>query len=155
MAHEARPTYPISFYRCDWPFRACLYCLAFLGICRPFFVYLRAHTRDCSPSPLTFLELTTMFSKNFFAIALTLLMSSAFSAGTPIAAGKYLEATTLVTKNNASALECWRFASPLSTSSGAGTAGASTLVIDNLANATYTVIPPRFEGGVHNAPHPQ
>ncbi|KAI0084839.1 hypothetical protein BDY19DRAFT_909581 [Irpex rosettiformis] len=97
-----------------------------------------------------------MFSKSSLVIASTVLLSSLASA---LSIGgrstTYLEATTLVPKNGTSALECWRFASPLSTSAGAGTAGASTLVIDNLANATYTVIPPRFEGGVHNAPHAQ
>lgn len=99
-----------------------------------------------------------MFSKNSVAVFTALLCSSVASALSVVSARStttYLEATTLVTKNNASAFECWRFASPLSTSTGAGTAGASTLLIDNLANATYTVIPPRFEGGVHNAPHPQ
>ncbi|KAI0084846.1 hypothetical protein BDY19DRAFT_855424, partial [Irpex rosettiformis] len=69
--------------------------------------------------------------------------------------GTYLELTTLVTKHGASAFECWRLASPFAISTSAGTAGAGTLLIDNLANATYTVIPPRFEGGVHNAPHAQ
>ncbi|KAI0795302.1 hypothetical protein BC629DRAFT_1506764 [Irpex lacteus] len=69
--------------------------------------------------------------------------------------GTFLELTAIVTKSDASAFECWRLASSFTTSTGAGTVGASTLLIDDLANATYTVIPPRFEGGVHNAPHAQ
>lgn len=69
--------------------------------------------------------------------------------------GTFLEATAIVAKNNASVLECWRLSDPFSTSGSAGTSGAATLQIANLANATYTVLPPRFEGGVHNAPHPQ
>ena len=69
--------------------------------------------------------------------------------------GTYLELTSIVTKKGVSAFECWRLKSPFSTSSGAGTSGASTLNINDLANATYTILPPRFEGGVHNAPHAQ
>jgi len=29
------------------------------------------------------------------------------------------------------------------------------LFFGDLSNATYTVIPPRFNGGIHNAPAPQ
>lgn len=67
----------------------------------------------------------------------------------------FLELTAVVTKHNASNFECWRLASPFTTSTGAGTVGALTLLIDSLANATYTVFPPRFKGGIHNAPHAQ
>ncbi|KAI0338965.1 hypothetical protein BDW22DRAFT_1362300 [Trametopsis cervina] len=68
---------------------------------------------------------------------------------------QYLQATSIVTKNGNSAFECWRLSNPFVTSTAAGTSGASSLFIDNLANVTYTVLPERFEGGVHNAPHPQ
>lgn len=74
---------------------------------------------------------------------------------TAAASGTFLDLTAIVTHHNNSALECWRLADPFTTSAGAGTAGAATLNIAGLANATYTVLPPRFEGGVHNAPHPQ
>ncbi|KAI0755397.1 hypothetical protein BC629DRAFT_1296874 [Irpex lacteus] len=98
-----------------------------------------------------------LFRNPFVQFGAVLLASlpSVLSAASGHSNGTYLELTTLVTKNNASAFECWRLASPFATSTGAGTAGAATLLIDNLANATYTVIPPRFEGGVHNAPHAQ
>ena len=73
----------------------------------------------------------------------------------PSSNGTFLELSAIVTRNGNSALECWRLTDPFATSSGAGTSGASTMDIDFLANATYTVLPPRFQGGVHNAPHPQ
>ncbi|GJE88827.1 hypothetical protein PsYK624_049140 [Phanerochaete sordida] len=79
----------------------------------------------------------------------------ALSPVLPASNGTFLELSAIVTKNNNSALECWRLTDPFATSVGAGTAGASSMDINNLANATYTVLPPRFEGGVHNAPHPQ
>ena len=83
--------------------------------------------------------------------------ASALALGIPVTTsnGTFLDLTAIVTRHNNSALECWRLTNPFTTSSGAGTAGASTLNIASLANATYTVVPPRFEGGIHNAPHPQ
>ncbi|EIN03556.1 hypothetical protein PUNSTDRAFT_146994 [Punctularia strigosozonata HHB-11173 SS5] len=73
------------------------------------------------------------------------------------AANQTLIATAIVTdpSTNASAFECWQLAAPFTVSTGAGTAGAATLQLGALANATYTVLPPHFEGGVHNAPFPQ
>jgi hypothetical protein len=80
--------------------------------------------------------------------------STGISKSTP--APKALDVTAIVTdSNNNSALECWQLKTPFGTSTSAGTSGASTLQLGNLANATYTVLPPVFAGGVHNAPHPQ
>ncbi|EIN03563.1 hypothetical protein PUNSTDRAFT_109317 [Punctularia strigosozonata HHB-11173 SS5] len=90
-----------------------------------------------------------MFGKSSLLVAF-LASSVAF------AANQALTATAIVTdKHKHSAFECWQLDAPFTTSTGAGTAGASTLQLGNLANATYTVLPPHFEGGVHNAPHPQ
>lgn len=70
--------------------------------------------------------------------------------------GSYLIATAIYTNaQNDSALQCWEFATPFTESSSAGAAGAETLTFFDLANMTYTHIPPRFAGGVHNAPMPQ
>lgn len=67
----------------------------------------------------------------------------------------YLTATALVTNQaNHSALECWEFDSPFTISAAAGTSGAATYKF-NASSAEYTVIPPRFNGGTHNAPAPQ
>lgn len=57
--------------------------------------------------------------------------------------------------DNNSALQCWEFTDPLKVSNGAGTAGAETFTFLDLANMTYTHLPPRFDGGIHNAPAPQ
>lgn len=51
-------------------------------------------------------------------------------------------------------LECWALPGFVA-SAQAGTTGALNLFLGDLANATYTVIPPRFNGGLHNAPAPQ
>jgi hypothetical protein len=41
------------------------------------------------------------------------------------------------------------------TSSQAGTTGASILQLGNVANMSYSVLPPKFEAGLHNAPTTQ
>jgi hypothetical protein len=67
----------------------------------------------------------------------------------------YLTATALVTNAaNESALECWRFATPLIDSSEPGIAGSLRFNF-NASSASYTIIPPRFNGSLHNSPTPQ
>ncbi|CAD0114631.1 unnamed protein product [Aureobasidium uvarum] len=67
----------------------------------------------------------------------------------------YLTATALVTNAaNESALECWRFATPLVDSSEPGIAGSLRFNF-NASSASYTIIPPRFNGSRHNSPAPQ
>jgi hypothetical protein len=67
----------------------------------------------------------------------------------------YLTATALVTNAaNESALECWRFATPLIDTSEPGIAGSLTLNF-SASSASYTIIPPRFNGSIHNSPTPQ
>lgn len=68
----------------------------------------------------------------------------------------FLTTTALVTNaQNHSALECWEFTTPMSVSTDAGTVGATTYTFSNASETIYTVIPPRSNGGVHNAPTPQ
>lgn len=87
-----------------------------------------------------------------FALLAAALFASSALAATP----QNLTVTAIVTDaSNNSALQCWQLTNPFVTSTAAGTAGASTLQLGGLANATYTVLPATFEGGVHNAPHPQ
>jgi hypothetical protein len=65
-----------------------------------------------------------------------------------------LNLTAISASNGNSILECWALPGFFA-SAQAGTAGALNLFLGDLANATYTVIPPRFNGGLHNAPAPQ
>jgi hypothetical protein len=65
-----------------------------------------------------------------------------------------LNLTAISASHGASILECWQL--PGFVASGvAGTVGALNLFLGNMSNATYTVIPSRFDGGVHNSPAPQ
>jgi hypothetical protein len=70
---------------------------------------------------------------------------------------KSLHLTAITTNaNNASIFECWSLSPPFTTSTGSGTIGASTLPLGSFSQGQgYTVIPPHFDAGVHNAPAPQ
>ncbi|KAB5513591.1 hypothetical protein GE09DRAFT_1161779 [Coniochaeta sp. 2T2.1] len=63
----------------------------------------------------------------------------------------YLNLTAITGRDGESVLECWEVG-PLITSAVPGTAGAAALFLGDMSNATYTVIPPRFDGGEHVAP---
>ncbi|KAJ4983627.1 small secreted protein [Stagonosporopsis vannaccii] len=67
----------------------------------------------------------------------------------------YLTAPALVTVDNRTVIQCWRLTSPFVTSSTPGTVGAQAAVVGNATNLAYTVLPPRFNGGLHTAPVPQ
>lgn len=67
----------------------------------------------------------------------------------------YLVVTALVTNAaNESALECWRFSTPLVDTSEPGVAGSLRFNF-NASSASYTIIPPRFNATRHNSPTPQ
>ncbi|KAI1143574.1 hypothetical protein F5Y05DRAFT_409019 [Hypoxylon sp. FL0543] len=67
-------------------------------------------------------------------------------------AEQFLNLTTLTGRDGVSVLECWQLTTPFVTSDVPGVSGTQTLNLGDLANATYTVIPPRFDGGLHRAP---
>jgi len=67
----------------------------------------------------------------------------------------HLIAPALVTTaHNTTQLQCWNLTLPFVTSSVPGTIGSQSLSFLT-RNLTYTVIPPRFDAGLHNAPVPQ
>ncbi|KAK8151250.1 hypothetical protein BKA80DRAFT_287095 [Phyllosticta citrichinensis] len=64
--------------------------------------------------------------------------------------------TSLVTNaQNNSALECWKFTTPLTSPSTPGISGSMFYAFNLSTTNQYTVIPARFDGGIHNAPAPQ
>lgn len=65
-----------------------------------------------------------------------------------------LNLTAVAGLNGSSVLQCWQLPGFMS-SAVAGTAGALNLFLGEMANASYTIIPPRFDGGLHRAPAPQ
>lgn len=65
-----------------------------------------------------------------------------------------LNLTAIAASNGASVLECWQIGG-FASSAQAGTAGALSLFLGDAANISYTIIPARFNGGVHRAPAAQ
>lgn len=65
-----------------------------------------------------------------------------------------LNLTTITTRDGHSILQCWSIPAFMQSAT-AGTAGALNLFLGETTNASYTVIPPRFNGGLHTAPAPQ
>jgi hypothetical protein len=66
----------------------------------------------------------------------------------------YLNLTAISAREGESILECWEIG-PILRSSVPGTSGASSMFLGDTTNATYTIIPPRFDGGLHTAPAAQ
>ncbi|KAF5122512.1 hypothetical protein E5D57_012993 [Metarhizium anisopliae] len=64
----------------------------------------------------------------------------------------YLNLTALTAADGESTLECWQLANPFRQSTESGITGSLQLSLGELANATYSVIPARFDGGFHHAP---
>ncbi|KAK3934377.1 hypothetical protein QBC46DRAFT_399972 [Diplogelasinospora grovesii] len=91
-------------------------------------------------------------------LSTTLTAATATSSSSPVVLSdsepKYLNLTAISAAHGSSTLECWQFG-PFSSSSTPGTTGALNLVLGDMSNASYSVIPPRFDGGLHNAPAPQ
>jgi len=73
----------------------------------------------------------------------------------PFVPPTFLNITAISAQNGSSVLECWQILPGFTTSSQAGTAGASILQLGNVANMSYSVLPPKFEAGLHNAPTTQ
>lgn len=67
----------------------------------------------------------------------------------------YLNMTVITGNNDISVLKCWQLTTPFATSDVPGVVGTQTLGLGPLVgggSATYTILPPRFDGGLHNAP---
>ncbi|KAF8261351.1 hypothetical protein EI94DRAFT_1773445 [Lactarius quietus] len=66
-----------------------------------------------------------------------------------------LNITAIAAQGGVSIFQCWQIQPKFTTSSQSGTIGASILQLGNLANGSYSVIPPGFNAGFHNAPTQQ
>lgn len=64
----------------------------------------------------------------------------------------YLNLTALSASDGLSNLECWQLSAPFVVSHEAGTSGAAIEQLGDLANASFSVLPARFNGGLHRAP---
>ncbi|KAL8947388.1 MAG: hypothetical protein Q9222_006327 [Ikaeria aurantiellina] len=70
----------------------------------------------------------------------------------PRSAPTRLNVTAISAKNGTSTIECWQLSNPFKASADAGVAGASFAQLGKAGNTSYALIPPKFDGGLHNAP---
>ncbi|KZV95648.1 hypothetical protein EXIGLDRAFT_671918 [Exidia glandulosa HHB12029] len=75
-------------------------------------------------------------------------------AAAAIVNAQTLNMTSITGRHGKSVFECWAFG-PFATSGQQGTVGALSLQLGNLANASFSILPPRFDAGQHNAPNVQ
>ncbi|MCJ1263281.1 hypothetical protein MMC22_003151 [Lobaria immixta] len=68
------------------------------------------------------------------------------------ASPSFLNLTAISATNGESTLECWQLSDQFTMSSQAGTAGTAIKQLGNVTNATYTILPAKFDGGAHRAP---
>ncbi|KAL2014814.1 hypothetical protein VTN00DRAFT_2339 [Thermoascus crustaceus] len=78
-------------------------------------------------------------------------ISSAFAQYIP----STLNVTTVAARNNISTLECWALQPGFIRSTQPGTIGSAMTPMGLLGNGSYSILPPRFNGGRHNAPAKQ
>jgi hypothetical protein len=64
----------------------------------------------------------------------------------------FLNLTALTAAHGESVFECWQLSSPFKQTTESGISGALQLFLGDMSNASYSVIPPRFDGGFHHAP---
>ena len=63
-----------------------------------------------------------------------------------------LKITTIAAANGKSKIECWQLSAPFLQSSQAGTSGAAIVQLGETGATSYSLLPPKFDGGFHNAP---
>ncbi|KAI1432029.1 hypothetical protein GGR50DRAFT_633769 [Xylaria sp. CBS 124048] len=66
-----------------------------------------------------------------------------------------LNVTAIGARHGSSTLECWQLDNPFVVSDEPGTAGSAQVTLGEVANISYSLLPAKFDGGVHNAPHNQ
>lgn len=63
--------------------------------------------------------------------------------------------TAIGAVNGSSTIECWQIARPFDLSTDPGTAGTKAVQLGDVSNITLSILPPRFDGGLHRAPFVQ
>lgn len=85
-------------------------------------------------------------------VRLSVFIVSAFSLLNTPPVPSHLNITTIAAASGKSILECWQLSAPFVQSSQAGTSGAAVAQLGETAATSYTLLPPEFNGGFHNAP---
>ncbi|GAP91806.1 putative small secreted protein [Rosellinia necatrix] len=70
----------------------------------------------------------------------------------PQVASLQLNVTAIGAENGSSTLECWQMDQPFITSTEPGTAGSAQTPLGGVSSISYSILPPDYDGGIHNAP---
>ncbi|KAL8825642.1 MAG: hypothetical protein Q9191_004291 [Dirinaria sp. TL-2023a] len=68
---------------------------------------------------------------------------------------KHFNITAITAKDGTSRIECWRLTAPFEHSHSPGSSGPTfqRISLGKVQNASYAIIPPKHDSGLHNAPH--
>ncbi|KAI0518505.1 hypothetical protein F5B22DRAFT_599438 [Xylaria bambusicola] len=66
-----------------------------------------------------------------------------------------LNFTAISTRDNTSHFECWQLSTPFEHSNQLGIAGTAAVVLGDVTNMTYNVIPAGYDSGLHTVPSNQ
>ncbi|KAI1124041.1 hypothetical protein F5Y10DRAFT_39939 [Nemania abortiva] len=72
-----------------------------------------------------------------------------------VAASLKLNVTAIGARYGSSTLECWQMDQPFNTSTQPGTSGSAQAPLGNVSSISYSILPSKFDGGIHNAPQNQ
>lgn len=99
---------------------------------------------------------TTMTSLMILSPFITFLLLGASFMSITVRGGSSgpgaLNLTAISAQNGQSIFECWQLEAPFVDSTQAGTDGAVFAQLGNATNASFAILPPKFNGGLHNAP---
>jgi hypothetical protein len=89
--------------------------------------------------------LISLFQAIAFPIQLMLLTAGAQNT-------THMNITAIGAAGRRSTIECWQITRPFDVSADPGTAGTKAQQLGSTTNLTFTILPPNFDGGLHNAP---
>ena len=69
-----------------------------------------------------------------------------------MASPKFFNLTAISAVDGKSTLECWQLTTPIVVSTQPGTNGVAIQQLGDVSNASYVSIPPKYDGGLHQAP---
>ena len=106
----------------------------------------------CLPPSSQPIMLLSLHRTAVIAVSLSICTVSVLTLPTTTPISTPLNITTIGAANGKSTLECWQLSAPLVTSSQPGTAGAAIAQLGETGATSYTLLPPHYDGGLHNAP---
>lgn len=90
-----------------------------------------------------------------FSIPILLLHLFSYTSNVFVNALNYRLSAISANSKRESIIECWELCTPINISTQPGIQGAALQALGPVANASVAILPPKFDGGLHNAPFNQ